>query len=583
VPELRGAGNGWHLWGRRIRLEPNAGLNSALAASAVDGACFSRGSSTVPSDCTPGPSREGERVTGAPPLLAPGSKIGDGGRYQIRRRIGSGGMAEVYKAIDTRLSGRAVAIKVLSPAIAEHQFAARMRELFVQEAQLLSRISDDNVVAVFDFGVGRGGVPYMVMEYLHGVDLGAFLRATKRLPVHEAADLMLAICSGVHACHRAGIIHRDLKPGNVFLSQTAQGRQVKVLDFGVAKLPAVRRNDDNPRTDLVVGTPSYMSPEQAKGRPANELSDQYGIGALLYRCVYGRVHDRTPVTIAGLCVTGHDGLVEVLRRALDPVPTSRFESVHHLGQALLPFASEAARARWRPYYQQLPQPFDPTTTGSLCVMPRSPARQSQIATIAVDRSPMPGNGLSIDPTDPTVLDPPERAVSSLSAATLDLLPAAPETQSAISSASSHVAHRRPSSVRTTKLPTDRLRPRIIVSFALAAVLVAGVSAKAILRLALRGPSYSVKLPTVVVVPVRRVNMPSPVVSHPPVPLQAPQAPVGTSSSQLPTVLEDHVAHSELAAVPSVDPKTNLRHVRRHRPPSSPPPIQVGDDGLPLLN
>jgi serine/threonine protein kinase len=476
---------------------------------------------------------------------------------------------------------------VLSPAIAEHQFAARMRELFVQEAQALSRIRDDNVVAVFDFGVAEGGVPYMVMEYLHGVDLGAFLRATKRLPVHEAADLMLAICSGVHACHSAGIIHRDLKPGNVFLTQTAQGRQVKVLDFGVAKLPAVRRNDDNPRTDLVVGTPSYMSPEQAKGRPANELSDQYGIGALLYRCVYGRVHDGTPVTASGLGVTGHDGLVEVLRRALDAVPTGRFESVHHLGQALLPFASEAARARWRPYYQQLPQPFDPTTTGPLSVMAKGSARQSQIATIVVDRSPRPGDGRPTDPTDPTAVDPPqcpEQEAISLSAAALDFLPAAPETQSAISSASGDVARQRPSSLRTTNLPTDRLRTRIIVSFALTAVLVAGVSAKAILRLALRGPSHSVKLPALVAAPVRTVVTPSPDVSHPPFLLQGPHAPIGeTSSTQVPAGADDHVAHSDVTAVPSVDPKPNVRHAHRHRSPSSPPPIQVGDDGLPLIH
>jgi serine/threonine-protein kinase len=520
-----------------------------------------------------------------PPLLASGSKIGDGGRYQIRRQIGCGGMAEVYKAIDTRLSGRAVAIKVLSPAAAEHRFAARMRELFVQEAQALSRIRDDSVVAVFDFGIAEGGVPYMVMEYLHGVDLGAFLRAAKRLPVEEAADLMLAICSGVHACHLAGIIHRDLKPGNIFLSQTPQGRQAKVLDFGVAKLPAVRGDDDNPRTDLVVGTPSYMSPEQAKGRPANELSDQYGIGALLYRCVSGRVYDGTPVTAAGLGVTDGEGLAEVLRRSLDPVPTSRYESVHQLGQALVPFASQTARARWRPYYRQLPQPFDPTTTGSISVGPKSAGPLSEVATIAVDRSAVPGDGLSIGPADPTVLDPPpsaERAAISLSPTTLDVLPAPSGTQTAISSISGRITPSGLSSVRTTKVPSDRLRPRIMVSFALAAVLVAGISAKAVLRLAQREPRKSVKLPALVVAPVLPV-VPPPVVSQPPVPLQPPASIGDASLAQLPASREGHVVHSDVTGIPSTDPKTSLRHARRHGPRASPPPIQYDDEGLPIIH
>jgi serine/threonine protein kinase len=406
MPEHRGAGNLWRQCLGRLKLIPDAGLSSTLVVPAANRVFSSRGSTASLPDCTPRPAGEGGGVMAGPPLLAPGSKIGDGGRYQIRRRIGCGGMAEVYKGTDTRLSGRAVAIKVLSPAAAEHRFAARMRELFVQEAQALSRISDDNVVAVLDFGISEGGVPYMVMEYLHGVDLGAFLRAAKRLPVEEAADLMLAICSGVHACHLAGIIHRDLKPGNIFLSQTPQGRQAKVLDFGVAKLPAVRGDDDNQKTDLVVGTPSYMSPEQAKGRPANELSDQYGIAALLYRCVSGRVHDGTPITATKIGVTGYEGLIEVLRRALDPVPASRFESVHQLGQALLPFASQAARARWRPYYQQLPQRFDPATTGSLSARPENAIPPSEVATVAAERSAAWSDGLSIAPTDPTVLEPP---------------------------------------------------------------------------------------------------------------------------------------------------------------------------------
>jgi serine/threonine protein kinase len=586
MPEHCGAGKLWRLCLGWLKLKPVAGLSSALVVPAANRVVSSCGSSASPPECSARSTREGGGVMTTPPLFASGSKIGDGGRYQIRRQIGSGGMAEVYKAIDTRLSGRAVAIKVLSPAAAEHRFAARMRELFVQEAQALSRIRDDSVVAVFDFGIAEGGVPYMVMEYLHGVDLGAFLRAAKRLPVEEAADLMLAICSGVHACHLAGIIHRDLKPGNIFLSQTPQGRQAKVLDFGVAKLPAVRGDDDNPRTELVVGTPSYMSPEQAKGRPANELSDQYGIGALLYRCVSGRVYDGTPATAAGLGVTDGEGLAEVLRRSLDPVPTRRYESVHQLGQALVPFASQTARARWRPYYRRLPQPFDPTTTGSISVGPKSAGPLSEIATIAVDRSAVPGDGLSIGPADPTVLDPPpdaQRAAISLSLTTVDVLPAPSGTQTAISSISGRVTPSGLSSVRTTKVPSDRLRPRIMVSFALAAVLVAGISAKAVLRLAQREPRKSIKLPALVVAPILPVVLPPPVVSQPPIPLHPPASIGDASLAQLPASREGHVVHSDVTGIPSTDSKTSLRHARRHGPRSSPPPIQYDDEGLPIIH
>jgi serine/threonine-protein kinase len=250
--------------------------------------------------------------------------------------------------------------------VAAHPYAAKIRQLFVQEAQTLSRINDENVVDVLDFGITDGGTPYMVMEFLRGMDLSVFLKGTKRLPIEDAVDVILGVCAGVHACHAAGIIHRDLKPANIFLSQTPKGLQPKVLDFSVAKLPIEPDGDsDKTRTDLIVGTPSYMSPEQALGRPANDLSDQYSVGALLYRCLTGRSPRGAWSKPRSLRPEIPGELERAILRALDSTPANRFTTVHALGQSLLPFTAPAGRSRWQAYYQAPPAPLDGNTTGAI--------------------------------------------------------------------------------------------------------------------------------------------------------------------------------------------------------------------------
>ena len=285
-----------------------------------------------------------------------GTRIGDERRYEIRERIGKGAMAEVYKAVDTRLNNRIVAVKTLSASVETHVYRDRLRTLFVEEARALARIKDDNVVAVLDSGVTPAGTPYMVMEFLGGQDLAQLLKQEKILPVERAVDVILGVCAGVHACHLAGIIHRDLKPANIFLDVTLKGEQTKVLDFSVAKIPIGHDEDekDRTRTDLIVGTPSYMSPEQALGKPANELSDQYSVGALLYRCLTGRPpqgvlprprEDRPEIP---------EGLEQAVLRAMDARPEVRFPTVYDFGRALEPFASPMGRGRWKPYYTTPP-------------------------------------------------------------------------------------------------------------------------------------------------------------------------------------------------------------------------------------
>jgi serine/threonine-protein kinase len=296
-----------------------------------------------------------------------GKRIGENGRYEIRERIGKGAMAEVFKAVDTRLDGRLVAVKTLSPSVEEHAYKDRMRALFIEEARALSRVKDDNVVAVLDSGITPVGTPYMVMEFLNGQDLGQLLKKEEKLPVERAVEIVLGVCAGVHASHLAGIIHRDLKPANVFLDLTLKGEQPKVVDFSVAKIPLAGQQveREHTRTDLVVGTPTYMSPEQALGKPATALSDQYSIGAMLYRCLTGRVphgvlpsprKDRSDIS---------ETLEATILRAMDARPESRFPSVFDLGRALEPFASAAGRAKWKGYYTTPPIPLRPAYTGPI--------------------------------------------------------------------------------------------------------------------------------------------------------------------------------------------------------------------------
>ncbi len=283
--------------------------------------------------------------------FAVGLRFGEGGRYEIRERIGSGGMADVYKVVDTQLHNRLYAVKVLSSSIGPH--AETIRAFFIDEAQALSRIRDNNVVAVITNGQlpDDNHTPYMVMEYLEGQDLSVTLKKEKHLSVERSADIIVAVCAGINACHLAGVIHRDLKPANIFLDRTLKGEEPKVLDFSVAKISISREQS---QTDFRVGTECYMAPEQANGKPADERSDQYSIGALLYLCLTGRVPRGFLSQPRELRPDIPEELETVMLRAMDPTPERRFMTVHELGRNLLPFGSAISRAKWEHYYTTPP-------------------------------------------------------------------------------------------------------------------------------------------------------------------------------------------------------------------------------------
>lgn len=221
---------------------------------------------------------------GSDPGLAPGTMVGE---YKVERLVGEGGMGQVYGAVHPVIGKRA-AIKVLLPEICRNR---SMVERFVMEARSVNQIGHPNIVDVFAFGSLPDGRQYMVMEWLKGEALSDRL-ARGILPIGETCDVLIAIAAALDAAHDKGIIHRDLKPHNVFLVEVkGQKPLVKLLDFGLVKLmgPEDDGRVERTRSGSVLGTPAYMSPEQALGRSVDTKSDNYSLGVMAFQMFTGRL------------------------------------------------------------------------------------------------------------------------------------------------------------------------------------------------------------------------------------------------------------------------------------------------------
>jgi eukaryotic-like serine/threonine-protein kinase len=205
--------------------------------------------------------------------------------YRIVRRIGEGGMGEVYEAAHARLSGR-YAIKLLQREVAsDPMFMAR----FQREAQVTSSLRHPNIVQVLDFRALPSGVPYIVMEFLDGVELAAEIERTGPMPLPRVQSLLDQIASGLAAAHEQGIVHRDLKPANLFLVVLPGSRSelVKIVDFGISKVRAA--DTQLTRTATIMGTPQYMAPEQAQGHGdrLDARADQFSLACIVYEMIAG--------------------------------------------------------------------------------------------------------------------------------------------------------------------------------------------------------------------------------------------------------------------------------------------------------
>ena len=279
------------------------------------------------------------------------------GKFRIERVLGQGGMGIVVAATHLQLDER-VALKFLLPdALANPEAVER----FAREARASVKIKSEHVARVSDVGTLESGSPYMVMEYLHGEDLAAWVRRNGALPVPEAIEFLLQACEAIAEAHALGIVHRDLKPANLFVTRRVDGSPcIKVLDFGISKVtvPGAVPEFGMTKTSTVMGSPLYMSPEQmSSSRNVDMRTDIWALGVILYETLTGRVpfEAETMPQLCGMILQDpprpiHElrpdlpqALQQVLLRCLEKDRARRWNNVAELAFALAPFALPAAQ------------------------------------------------------------------------------------------------------------------------------------------------------------------------------------------------------------------------------------------------
>ncbi|MBX9696364.1 MAG: serine/threonine protein kinase [Cyanobacteria bacterium] len=278
-------------------------------------------------------------------------------RYTVQYCLGSGGVGIVFKAVDKVLH-KNVAIKILR-ASSDKKLIRR----FQQEARILGKFHHSNIVTALDFGATAQGSPYLILEYIEGRSLGRILEDRGHLPLSEVMPIMLQICRAIAHAHNAGVLHRDIKPSNILLRVNEDGSQTAmVMDFGIAT--EVFSNASAPvsqrltLTGVALGTPLYMSPEQAQGARVDCRSDIYSLGCLMYALLTGKAPivgenaidtirrketEKAPRLVAP--VDGHvypERVEAIVAKCLERHPSSRYRSVDELAQDLIEYAKSCS-------------------------------------------------------------------------------------------------------------------------------------------------------------------------------------------------------------------------------------------------
>ncbi|NUP12166.1 MAG: serine/threonine protein kinase [Polyangiaceae bacterium] len=272
--------------------------------------------------------------------------------YAIVRVVGEGGMGRVYEARHTRIGGKRFAVKLLHP---EYARLPEVLSRFQREAEAAASIHSPNVGDVYDVGRTEDGRPFIVAEFLDGRELADFLKERGRLDVQLAVRIVRQICSALAAAHQLGIVHRDMKPENVFLVGDLQHPTAKVIDFGISKV-AESQGQSLTKTGMIMGTPAYMAPEQAKGERVDHRVDIYATGAILYELVTGkRPFDKVDPTATIMAVLLEDPerpcainpslpetLEMVIQRAMAKSADARYQSMSELEMELGTFVERNA-------------------------------------------------------------------------------------------------------------------------------------------------------------------------------------------------------------------------------------------------
>ena len=259
-------------------------------------------------------------------------------RYEIIQLLGEGGMSYVYKANDKQLK-RTVAIKTLKPNYVQQE---KFVERFKREAQTAANLNHPNIVQIFDWGIGDE--PFFVMEYIEGNTLTSIISKRRTISLNDVLFIGAQVSSGLQAAHSKGLVHRDIKPGNIMI--TPEGK-VKVTDFGIVSLQ--NEESDITKTGSILGTASYISPEQAQGKPVSKESDLYSLGTVLYELITGRppFEGDTPIATATKHITDKPEKLSVFRpdipkgienavlKLLHKYPKDRFKNAEDLRAVLL--------------------------------------------------------------------------------------------------------------------------------------------------------------------------------------------------------------------------------------------------------